>query len=43
MARILVLDEHAVYRRGLCALISTQMPQAQVHAAKSRIEALAQI
>ena len=43
MARILVLDEHGVYRSGLCALISTQMPQAQVHAAKSRIEALVQI
>jgi len=43
MARILVLDEHGVYRRGLCAIISTQMPQAQVLAAKSLIEALPQI
>ena len=43
MARILVLDEHGVYRRGLCALISTQMPQAQVLAANSLIEALPQI
>jgi DNA-binding NarL/FixJ family response regulator len=43
MARILVLDEHAVYRRGLCELISTQMPQAQVLAAKSLIEAFPQI
>ncbi len=43
MARILVLDEHGVYRRGLCALISTQMPQAQVLAAKILIEALPQI
>jgi DNA-binding NarL/FixJ family response regulator len=43
MARILVLDEHGVYRAGLCALISTQMPQAQVLSAKSLIEALPQI
>ena len=43
MARILVLDEHGVYRRGLCALISTQMPQAEVLAAQSLIEALPQI
>ena len=43
MARILVLDEHGVYRRGLCALISTQMPQAHVLSAKSLIEALPQI
>jgi DNA-binding NarL/FixJ family response regulator len=43
MARILVLDEHAVYRRGLCELIRAQMPQAQVLAAKSLIEALPQI
>jgi DNA-binding NarL/FixJ family response regulator len=43
MARILVLDEHTIYRTGLCALITTQMPQAQVLAAKSLIEALPQI
>ena len=43
MARILVLDEHTIYRAGLCALITTQMPQAQVLAAKSLIEALPQI
>ena len=43
MARILVLDELGVYCRGLCALISTQIPQAQVLAAKSLIEALPQI
>ena len=43
LARILVLDEHTVYRTGLCALISTQMPQVQVLAAKSLIEALPQI
>ena len=43
MARILVLDEHGVYRRGLYALISTQMPQAQVLAANRLIEALPQI
>ena len=43
MARILVLDEQGVYRRGLCALISTQMPQAEVLTAKSLIEALPQI
>ena len=42
MARILVLDELGVYCRGLCALISTQIPQAQVLAAKSLIEALPQ-
>ncbi|MFY9827454.1 MAG: response regulator, partial [Rhodoplanes sp.] len=39
----MVLDELGVYRKGLCALISTQMPQAQVLAAKSLIEALPQI
>jgi DNA-binding NarL/FixJ family response regulator len=43
MARILVLDEHGVYRMGLCALISTQMPQTQVLSANSLIEALPQI
>ena len=43
MARILVLDENAIYRGGLCALISTQMPQAQVLAAKCLIEASPQI
>ena len=43
MARILVLDEHGVFRRGLCALISTQMPQAQVLSANSLIEALPEI
>ena len=43
MARILVLDEHAVYRMGLCALIRTEMPAAEVLAAKSLIEALPQI
>jgi len=43
MARILVLDEHGVYRRGLCALISSQIPQAQVLSAESLIEALPEI
>jgi DNA-binding NarL/FixJ family response regulator len=43
MARILVLDEQGVYRMGLCALISTQMPKAQVLSANSLIEALPQI
>jgi DNA-binding NarL/FixJ family response regulator len=43
MAKILVLDENTVYRTGLCALISTQMPQAQVLAANSLIETLPQI
>lgn len=43
MARVLVLDKHAVYRTGLRVLISTQMPRAEVLEADSPVQALAQI
>ncbi|MFO1098529.1 MAG: response regulator transcription factor [Xanthobacteraceae bacterium] len=42
MSRILILDEQAVYREGLCDLISTKIPCAQVFTARSPIEALRQ-
>lgn len=43
MARILVVDEHAIYRMGLCVLISTQMPRDEVIAVHTPIEALLKI
>jgi DNA-binding NarL/FixJ family response regulator len=43
MARVLVLDKHAVYRTGLRVLISTQIPRAEVLEADSPVQALAQI
>ena len=43
MARVLVLDKHAVYRTGLRVLISTQMPSAEVLEADNPVQALAQI
>ena len=43
MPRILVLDEHAVYRTGLREFIGAQIPRADVVEASSLIEALSQI
>ena len=43
MARILVVDDQAVYRTGLRSLISTQMPGAEVLEASSLPQALPQI
>jgi DNA-binding NarL/FixJ family response regulator len=43
MLRILVLDDHGVYRMGLCSLISAEIPRAEVIEASSLIEALPQI
>jgi DNA-binding NarL/FixJ family response regulator len=40
MPRILVLDEHAVYRTGLREFIGTQIPRAEVIEANSLIQAL---
>jgi DNA-binding NarL/FixJ family response regulator len=40
MPRILVLDEHAVYRTGLCEFIGAQIPRAEVIEASSLIQAL---
>ena len=41
MARVLVLDKHAVYRTGLRVLIGTQMPRAEVLEVESPVQALA--
>lgn len=43
MPRILVFDEHSVYRTGLRSLIRAQMPQAEVTEASSLIQALSLI
>ena len=43
MPRILVLDEHSVYRTGLRSLIGAKIPRAEVIEASSLIEALPQI
>jgi DNA-binding NarL/FixJ family response regulator len=43
MPRILVLDEHAIYRTGLCSLICAKVPCAEVIEASSLVQALSQL
>ena len=43
MSRILVLDEHSVYRIGLCHLLRAELPRAEVIDASNLNEALSQI
>jgi len=43
MPRILVLDEHSVYRIGLCHLLRAELPRAEVIDASNLNEALSQI
>ena len=43
MPRILVFDEHSVYRTGLCSLIGAEIPRAEVIEAGSLIQALSRI
>jgi DNA-binding NarL/FixJ family response regulator len=43
MARILVIDEHSVYRTGLRELISAETPRAEVIEASSLIQGLTQL
>jgi DNA-binding NarL/FixJ family response regulator len=43
MPRILIFDEHSVYRTGLRSLICVQMPRAEVLEASSLIQALSLI
>jgi DNA-binding NarL/FixJ family response regulator len=43
MPRILVFDEHSVYRTGLRSLIGARVPRAEVIEASSLIQALSQI
>ena len=43
MPRILVLDEHGVYRVGLCHLLRAELPRAEVIDASNLNEALSQI
>ena len=43
MPRILVLDEHAIYRTGLCSLICARVPCVEVIAANSMVQGLSQL
>ena len=43
MPRILVLDEHAIYRTGLCSLICARVPCVEVIEANSLVQGLSQL
>ena len=43
MSRILVLDEHSVYRTGLCHFLRSELPRDEVFDASNLNEALPEI